>query len=401
MQAPLSTNNAKRHTTNSTAGSASPNELAPAPAASPIPAPAPAPMVLNHPAVAANAPRSGPPWRLLGVGAVVLMAAVAFGTRLWWLNTNFADTDNATVSGHVHPVATRVAGVVVEMNMQDNQTVSAGTPLLRLDGGDAQVQIERIKAQLLQADASIAGSVAQIAQARAQAVATLAQVAQSQATLARTEQDAARNQRLFSAELRAVSRQEVDASTAARDVASAELAARRAAANAAEQTITSAQAAREAAIAQKAALAAQLKDAQLQLGYTTLVSPSEGRIGKRTVELGQRVQPGQQLAAVVQGGVWITANFKETQLARMKSGQVATVHLDAFPGREFTAHVESFAPASGATFALLPPDNATGNFTKVVQRVPVKLVFDAKDLAGIADRVVPGLSATVSVDLRT
>ena len=364
-----------------------------------VASPAPAPVVLNH-AAAANAPRSGPRWRLLAVGAVVVLAAAAFGARLWWLNTNFADTDNATVSGHVHPVAARVAGVVVEMNMQDNQKVSAGTPLLRLDGGDAQVQIERIKAQLLAADASIAGSVAQIAQARAQAAAALAQVAQSQATLARTEQDAARNQRLFGAELRAVSRQEVDASTAARDVASAELAARRAAASAAEQTITSAQAAREAAVAQKAALAAQMKDAQLQLGYTTLAAPSEGRIGKRTVELGQRVQPGQQLAAVVQGEVWVTANFKETQLARMKAGQRASVHLDAFPGREFTAHVESFAPASGATFALLAPDNATGNFTKIVQRVPVKLVFDAKDLAGIAERVVPGLSATVSVDLR-
>jgi membrane fusion protein (multidrug efflux system) len=364
------------------------------------PAAAPTPAVVL-PMPAANAPRSGPPWRLIVIGGTVLLAAAAAGGRLLWHNANFADTDNATVSGHVHPIAARVAGVVVEMNLQDNQRVAAGAPLLRLDTGDAQVQIERLKAQLLQADAAIAGSAAQIAQARAQTAAANAQITQSQAALARAEQDAARSQRLFSAELRAVSRQEVDATTASRDIAAADLTARRAAANAAEQTIASAQAAREAAVAQKAAIAAQLKDAQLQLGYTTLLAPTEGRIGKRTVELGQRVQPGQQLAAIVQGEVWITANFKETQLAKMKAGQAASVHLDAFPGREFTAHVESFAPASGATFALLAPDNATGNFTKIVQRVPVKLVFEPKDIADLAGRIVPGLSATVSVDLRT
>jgi membrane fusion protein (multidrug efflux system) len=134
------------------------------------------------------------------------------------------------------------------------------------------------------------------------------------------------------------------------------------------------------------------------------LAPGDGRIGKRTVELGQRVLPGQLLAAVVDGGVWITANFKETQLAQMKIGQRARVEIDAFPGRPLSAMVDSFAPASGATFALLPPDNATGNFTKIVQRVPVKLVFDPQELARAADlngRIVPGMSATVSIDLRS
>jgi multidrug efflux pump subunit AcrA (membrane-fusion protein) len=126
-----------------------------------------------------------------------------------------------------------------------------------------------------------------------------------------------------------------------------------------------------------------------------------GRIGKRTVEVGQRVQPGQQLLAVVQGGVWLTANFKETQLARMKLQQVATVTIDAFPGRVFHAQVQSFSPASGAQFALLPPDNATGNFTRVVQRVPVRLKLDDKEMAEVKEKLVPGLSAKVSVDLRS
>jgi membrane fusion protein (multidrug efflux system) len=331
--------------------------------------------------------------------STILIAAGVFGGRLWWHNLHFAETDNATVSGHVHPVSARIAGVVVKLEIEDNQTVKAGAPLLVLDRADADVQIERMKAQLLQADANIATAGAQIAQTRAQAGAAQAQIALAQASLTRSELDIARVQRLFSGELRAVSRQEVDAATAARDAALADVATRKATASAAEQTTGAAIAAREAAVAQKAALQAQLKDAQLQAGYTTVFAPSAGRIGKRSVELGQRVTAGQQLAAVVQGDVWVTANFKETQLAKMHVGQAATISLDAFPGREFKARVDSFAPASGATFALLPPDNATGNFTKIVQRVPVKLVFDKAEIAELSDRLVPGLSATVTVDL--
>jgi membrane fusion protein (multidrug efflux system) len=358
------------------------------------------PASASAPQPAIGAERQPPPWRLLGVGALVLAVATLAGGRLWWHGLNFADTDNAVVSGHVHPVAARIAGVVVEMNMQDNQRVTAGALLLRLDGGDAQVQIERLQAQLAQADAAIAGSVAQVAQARAQAAAATAQVAQARASLVRAEQDAARMQSLYGGELRAVSRQELDAATAAREFALADVSARQASVGAAEQSIAGAQAARGAALAQKVAVQAQIKDARLQLDYTAVPAPSDGRIGKRTVELGQRVQAGQQLAAVVQGEVWVTANFKETQLAEMRAGQPAAVRLDAFPGREFRARVHSFAPASGATFSLLPPDNATGNYTKIVQRVPVKLVFEPVDIADLAERIVPGLSATVSVDLR-
>ena len=340
------------------------------------------------------------PWRLLIIATIVLAGATTFGIRLWLHASRFADTDNAVVSGHVQPVSTRIAGVVVEIAVQDNQPVKAGAVLLRLDPADAQVQIERLKAQLAQAEAAIAGSAAQIEQAKAVAAAATAQVAQAQATLTRTEQDAARNQLLFAGELRAISKQEVDASLAARGVAIADLGARRASAKAAEQGVRAMMAAQSSTLAQKSVLGAQLKEAELQSGYTTVLSPGSGRIGKRTVELGQRVQPGQQLAAVVDGSVWIVANFKETQLESMRVGQSATVELDAFPGRALKARVDSFAPASGATFALLPPDNATGNFTKIVQRVPVKLVLDPSQMTDIADRVVPGMSASVSVDLR-
>ncbi len=345
--------------------------------------------------------KAGPPRRLIVIAGLCLLGGLAFGARLWWHSTRFADTDNAVVSGHVHPVAARVPGVVVEVLAQDNQTVHRGDPLLRLDPADQQMQLERLDAQLVQAGAAIAGGEAQVAQARAQLAAAQAQVVQAQATVTHAEQEARRAQRLFEGGLHAVSEQELEAATTALTVARADLGARRAAAQAMGQAVASAEATRSAAVAQKGVLEVQLKEARLQQGYNEVPAPSDGRVGKRTVEVGQRVQAGQQLAAVVEDEVWITANFKETQLAHMKPGQLATVHIDAFGDREFHARVHSFAPASGATFALLPPDNATGNFTKIVQRVPVKLLFAPQDLAGLAERVVPGMSVTVSVDLRS
>jgi membrane fusion protein (multidrug efflux system) len=143
-----------------------------------------------------------------------------------------------------------------------------------------------------------------------------------------------------------------------------------------------------------------LADAELQLSYTTVSAPVAGTLGRKSVEAGQRVQPGQALLAVVADQKWVVANFKETQLASMKVGQNVSIRIDALPSRAFRGYVESFSPASGAQFALLPPDNATGNFTKIVQRVPVKIVFDPEDIKGFESRIVPGLSTVVSVQLR-
>lgn len=360
---------------------------------------------MNAPQENTTAPKpkkSGPPVPLILVGALLLIGGIGLGGRMWWRAQHLVETENAFVTGRIHPVATRVAGVVTEMRMQDNAVVKAGDVLLRLDPADAAVQIERLKAQIAQADAAIATSAAQVAQAKAQAAVTNSQVAQAESVLARTELDAKRSQALFGAELRATSKQELDAALAARDVARADLAARKAGAAAAREAIVAAESARQSANAQKGATQALLKDAQNQLGYVELKASSDGRIGKRTVEVGQRVQAGQQLAAIVEPEVWVTANFKETQLARMKPGQKVHVHIDAFPGQELVGHVDSFAPASGASFALLPPDNATGNFTKVVQRVPVKVVFEPESLKALgeaATRVVPGLSVQVEVEL--
>ena len=349
-----------------------------------------------------NGKKGGPPLPLLIIGAVLLVGGIGLGGRMWWRSQHLIETDNAFVAGRLHPVATRVAGVVTEMRMQDNAVVKAGDVLLRLDPADAAVQIERLKAQIAQADALIATSAAQIAQAKAQAAVTNSQVAQAESVLARTELEAKRSQALFGAELRATSKQELDAALAARDVARADVAARKAGASAAKEAIVAAESARLSAAAQKSATQALLKDAQNQLGYVEVRASADGRIGKRTAEVGQRVQAGQQLAAIVEPETWIVANFKETQLARMKLGQKVRVKVDAFPGQELTAKVDSFAPASGASFALLPPDNATGNFTKIVQRVPVKLVFEPESLKALGEqaaRVVPGLSVQVEVEI--
>lgn len=360
----------------------------------------PAPEAFIEPAKAPA--KSGPPLPLLIIGGLLLVGGIGLGSRMWWRSQHLIETDNAFVAGRLHPVATRVAGVVTEMRMQDNAVVKAGDVLLRLDPADAAVQVERLKAQIAQADATLATSAAQIAQAQAQAAATNSQVAQAEAVLARSELDAKRSQALFGAELRATSKQELDAALAARDVARADLTARKASANAAKEAVVAAESTRQSATAQKSATQAQLKDAQNQLGYVEVRAASDGRIGKRTVEVGQRVQPGQQLAAIVEPETWIVANFKETQLARMKPGQKVRVKVDAFPGQEIFAKVDSFSPASGASFALLPPDNATGNFTKIVQRVPVKLVFEPESLRALGEqaaRIVPGLSVQVEVEI--
>jgi membrane fusion protein (multidrug efflux system) len=146
-------------------------------------------------------------------------------------------------------------------------------------------------------------------------------------------------------------------------------------------------------------LRVQLKDAQQQLAYNRVLAPVSGRIGKRNLEVGQRVQAGQQMTAIVEENVWVTANFKETQLAELHPGQNVNVTIDAIPGKKLVGQVESFAPASGAQFALLPADNATGNFTKIVQRVPVKIVFKPADVKALNGRLVPGMSAIAEVEI--
>ncbi|WGG51569.1 HlyD family secretion protein [Rugamonas sp. DEMB1] len=349
---------------------------------------------------AANAPAAAAPnRRVLVVAGVIAVAALLAGGRMWYRSHYFVETENAYISGHVHPVSSRVAGVVTRVLIEDNQLVKQGDVIAELDPVDQQVKVEQIQAQIASAEQQVVQAEAQIAQVQAQASAAGAQVAQSEAQLLRAKQDAERYGQLYNSQMKAVSKAELDAANAGRSSAMADLAAKRDNAGAAKAQIASAGASREVFKAQVNVLRVQLKDAQQQLGYNRIVAPVTGRIGKRSIEVGQRVQPGQSLTAIVQQNVWLTANFKETQLAELQPGQHVSVKIDAMPGKTLVGTVDSFAPASGAQFALLPADNATGNFTKIVQRVPVKIVFKPEDIKAMNGRLVPGMSALAEVEV--
>ncbi len=359
-----------------------------------------APSAPGSAGVPAAAGKSGPPKRVLIVVGIIAAAALAAGGRMWYRSANFVDTENAYVTGHVHPVSSRIPGVVTKVMFDDNQVVQAGSVLAELDPADQGVKVEQIQAQIASVQQQIVQADAAVEQAKAQASAAKAQVAQSQANLVRANQDAERFGQLYNTQMKAVSKAELDAATAARAGANADVTARRDNASAAQAQIAAAQSARGVLEAQVKVLQAQLKDAKQQLGYNQIVAPVTGRVGKKNIEVGARIQPGQQLAAIVQDDVWVTANFKETQLPGLQVGQAVKVEVDALPDHELIGRVDSFSPASGNQFALLPADNATGNFTKIVQRVPVKITFKPEDLKKYAGRLAPGMSTVVEIDLR-
>ena len=365
-------------------------------AAVPTSAPAGAPPASGAPAGAGKSP---PNKRVLGIVAVLALVALGAGGRMWYRSVTFVDTENAYITGHVHPVSSRIAGVVTKVYIEDNQVVKAGDVIAELDPADQNVRVEQIQAQIASARQQVIQAEAQIMQTRAQASAATAQVAQSQAQVVRANQDAARFGQLYNSTMKAVSKAEVDAANATKTGAAADLNARRDNVKAAEAQIAAAQSARDVLKSQVKVLETQLKDASQQQAYNRIVAPVSGRIGKRSVEVGVRVQPGQQLAALVQDDVWVVANFKETQLPGLAPGQAVDMKVDALPDYKLIGRIDSFAPASGNQFALLPADNATGNFTKVVQRVPVKVTLDPSDQKKLAGRLVPGMSVNVEVRL--
>ncbi|MDO9191564.1 MAG: HlyD family secretion protein [Undibacterium sp.] len=356
-------------------------------------------------AVAPSAPASpaevsaAPNRRVLLVVVLIALIALAAGGRMWWRSQNIVETENAFVTGHVHPLSARIAGVVTRVLVDDNQVVRAGDVIAELDPADQNVRVEQIEAQIASAGQQVMQADAQLAQVKAQASAAQAQVGQSEAQLQRARQDAERYGQLYNATMKAVSKAELDAANASRAGAQADLAARRDTALAAQAQIGATASARDVIKAQIKVLQVQLKDARQQLTYNRIVAPVAGRFGKRSVEVGTRVQPGQQLGAIVEENVWITANFKETQLADLRRGQEVKVIIDAMPKQALIGKLDSFSPASGAQFALLPADNATGNFTKIVQRVPVKIVLRVDDIKQFEGRLVPGMSALAEVHL--
>ncbi|ACC82060.1 HlyD family secretion protein [Nostoc punctiforme] len=324
-----------------------------------------------------------------------------------------------------------------------SQTTTGKTTQAQGDVSGAVAAISTAQAAVQEAQAGIPAAQAEVRLAEAGIPAAQAQVAQANANLENAQADYNRYNELY--KNGAIARQQLDAAKAAFNVATAQrnaavqgveqaqaklASARVGVAKAqsqlaqAQENVTNAQAklaaskgglqqataggqdttvkrsqyeAAKAAIAQSEA---SLKDAQLQLSYANVTAPSAGRVGRKNVEVGNRVAVGTPLMAIVDNEYWVIANFKETQLEKMRPGEMAEIKLDAFPHHTFVGRVESLSPASGAQFALLPPDNATGNFTKVVQRIPVKVVFDQKSIQGYESRITPGMSAEVAVEVK-
>ena len=278
--------------------------------------------------------------RILAVVGVMAALGIAAGTYMWIRSGRSASTDDAFIDGRILQINSKVAGQAVAVFVDDNQEVKKGDPLATIDPVDYRIKRDQARAEL--------------------------EAARAEARRSAAEEERAR--KLFDKE--EVSRQVYDNASAAADVARA-----------------------KADLADK-----KLAAADLDLANTQIVAPEAGRIARKSVELKSFVQVGQPLMALVTRDLWVTANFKETQLTQMKPGQKALIKIDAFPGREFHGHVDSVQPGTGSRFSLFPPENATGNFVKVVQRVPVKIVFD--DPPESMPPLAAGMSVVPTVDLR-
>jgi len=367
-------------------------------------------------------------WAILLV--VLILAAGAF---LAWRHYSVREsTDDAQVDGHIVNVSSRVGGTVVKVNVDDNQFVNTGDVIVQLDPKDYQVAIDRAKAELADAQANsraasigvpitATGSSSAVATAQANVAASQQEVAmanarraEAQANYNKVAADLKRFEQLVAKD--EISRQQYDAQVAAEQAAKATLDSSAAAVRTAQSHVLQAEAnlrsARtapeqvqvqqaKAGSAQAGAQKSQsaLEQAQLNLQYTTVRAPFAGIVSKRSVEPGQVVQAGQPLIAIVNlNDLWVTANFKETQLKKMQVGQKGKCNVDAY-GYELDCHVDSIGGATGARFSLLPPENATGNYVKVVQRVPVKLVFEPN--SDSQHKLRPGMSVVPTVMLNS
>jgi membrane fusion protein (multidrug efflux system) len=354
-----------------------------------------------------DTPASPParPWRkrlpLMILGVVVLTLG-AWAVKRYLYSRHHVSTDNAQVDGHITVIAPRISAFINRVLVDDNQHVKGGDTLVVLDDRDLRVQLEQAEAELRDAQAT-GGTRGRAGQAQAELQATRAQAASAAATVAAAESDykkaaadLARYRGLAAQKI--VPAQQLDAAQAAFDAAAAHLESVRRQASAAGSQVSASGAALRGADARLAAAQAAVDNARLQLSYARITAPTAGIIAKRNAETGALVQPGQSLMSIVPDrDVWVTANLKETQLPNVRVGDPVEFTVDAYPGRKFSGKVESLSPATGARFALLPPDNATGNFTKVVQRVPVKIAVEQP--SDTTHPLRPGMS--VDVDIAT
>ncbi|MDP9629084.1 UNVERIFIED_ORG: membrane fusion protein (multidrug efflux system) [Ensifer adhaerens] len=335
---------------------------------------------------------------LIGATALALIAAGGyFGHDYWTVGRFHVSTDDAYVKADSSTIAPKVSGHIIEVLVSDNQTVIAGQPLARIDDRDFRSALDQAKADVAAAEATLSAKEAALDIQQSTIAAARATVDVDKANETFAQQNDKRYSNLATTGYGPVRTAEQAASQIG--VARAAVARDNAILDAAIKQVDLL----NAEVAQaKAALARGLalqRQAELDLSYATILAPVDGSVGNRTLRVGQYVQAGTQLMSIVPiTAVYVIANYKETQLTDVHAGQTVDLEVDMFPGRTYHGRVDSIAPASGQEFALLPPDNATGNFTKVVQRIPVKIVLDGKSAA--TGDLRPGMSVQPSIDTK-
>jgi membrane fusion protein (multidrug efflux system) len=335
---------------------------------------------------------------LAGAAIAVLAGAAHFGFDYWTVGRFAVSTDDAYVQADNTTIAPKVSGYLSDVLVGDNEPVKAGQVLARIDNRDFRVALAQAKADVAAAQATIESKQAQLDTQQAIIDAAKATVDVDQAQLTFAQQENKRYSDLASTGYGSVQ----NAQQAQSRIASAAATLQRDTANLATATkqVDLLTANVGEAVAALARAEASQSQAELNLGYTTIISPIDGIVGNRTLRVGQLVQAGTQLMSVVPAnGAYVVANFKETQLTAVHEGQPVDIRVDMFPGQVVHGHVDSIAPASGQEFALLPPDNATGNFTKVVQRIPVKIALDGGQQAA-ASELRPGMSVIPTIATR-
>lgn len=331
----------------------------------------------------------------------ILLAAVVtaliYGYNLYSFSQTHISTDNAQIDGHIDPVLPHVAGYVTTVTVNDNDKVTEGEPIIEIDPREFQIKLENADAALRTAQVGLETAAAAEHNAEAALAVARANVKTAEVARDKAANDLARDRSLLQGG--AITRQQFDATKSASDATSAQLETARRQVQVAQAQIEVAQSQVQSAQSQVSQRRNDVDYAKLQLSYTKITAPATGLVSKKNVEVGQFVQSGQPLLAITEDStVWVTANFKETDMEMLKTGEPVEIEVDGYPGVMFTGKVESIAAATGAKFSLLPPDNATGNFVKVTQRVPVKIVLTDQPSAQYALR--PGMSANVVVSTK-
>jgi membrane fusion protein, multidrug efflux system len=334
---------------------------------------------------------------------IAVVAATVIGGTLYYLDARqYESTDDAFVDAHIVRIAAQNPGQLIEVADLDNRHVDAGRLLAVIQPSGPEAQLSEAKANVAQAEAQVQQALAQVSAAMASRAQAAAQARVPLANADKAQQDLARYRALERLDPNAVAGQQLDQARAAAQATAADAAAARRQVESAESQVAVAQRQVKAAEAVVKARKAAVDQVGVTLGNLRITAPVSGQVVNRQVNIGSYVAPGAQLMAIVPDKVWVTANFKETQLELMRIGQPVDISIDAYPGVTFKGHVDSIQRGAGQAFALLPPQNATGNYVKVVQRVPVRIVFDRGDGAPdpARDPIGPGMSVVPTVKVR-